>query len=140
MQKELFDITINTEGRSEILRLFSRMKIIFIAALVLTILSLTEVYIRMNWLSKRFQGSSFNGPTITAFAYTFVIIILFILQAWHYYRFSKLANDSLNEQDQVKFNQSFRSLNTNAAIGLVSLTISIAFTFFNIFTYTRLLT
>ena len=142
MQEEtLFEITLNNEGRGHILRLFTRVRFIFIASIIWTAINLFSTINALATavrLFRQYNSGGFDLRVKIIYIYSFLSLVLLPLQAWSFYAFSKKINESLDEQDTLKFNSSFGMLNTFAFFSLVAVMVNIAFTFSNILsTYYR---
>ena len=136
MQEELiFEIELNNEGRGYILRLFIWIRLVFIAAIIWSAINLLSAISGIITASRvlGFQDYLLNARLMGVFIFTFLNVILVPLQAYYYYSFSKQIRESLDEQDTVKFNGSFKLLNSNAVIAFISIMLSISFSLFNIF-------
>ena len=134
MQELLFNIELNNEGRGYMLRLFVWVRFVFIAAVIWSAINLLSTIAGIITASRviRMPDYWLNARLIGVFIFTFLNVILVPLQAYYYYSFSKRVRESIDEQDAVKFNGSFRLLKTNAIIAFISIMLSIAFSFFNI--------
>ena len=135
MQDEIFDIVLNNEGRSHILRLFGRVRFVFIASVIWSVIALLSTIAGIistlrimrnvdDWLTVRL---------IVMYAFMFLNVILVLLTGYYYYAFSKQIREGIDAQDPVSFNRSFGLLATNAVIVAISVVLNIAYLVFNIF-------
>ena len=142
MQEDvLFEIALNNEGRGHILRLFARVKFILIATIIWTVINLFSTISSFSLTMRVIRQNNSVGIDLrlmVIYLYTFLSIILLPAQSWYFYGFSKRISESIEEQDAIKFNSSFRLLNINIIICLVTILFNITFTLFNIlYTYLR---
>jgi len=72
----IFEISINDHGRSQILRLFGRIKILFIASLILTFTGIVETFLRMSFFSETFRQTTnrYRFQFIASYTYSFIIL------------------------------------------------------------------
>ena len=135
MREELFEIILDNEGRGHILRLFNKVKIIFIlsfiwigvggCATVFTILSSIKAF--------KMAGMDLTPRIIVNYLEACLLLVLFPIQVYYYYTFTRRIREAIHEKNSIKFNQSFRLLNTNAILWLVSIVLSIGFASFQAF-------
>jgi hypothetical protein len=135
MQEELlFDIELNNEGRSHILRLFRRVRFVFIAAVAWSGISLltgiSGIITALRFLPG--AGNWMTTRLIVVYSFTLLNVIIIPLQTYYYYGFARQARESIDDQDTMKFNRSFGLLSTNALIVAISVVLNIAFLLFNI--------
>lgn len=124
MQSEIFELSLDDEGRGQLIRLYKKLRVVFIAAIAWALISLTSNIVRLTTFRQFLRTSEgYNPQVIISYAFLFVGIILIPIQSYYYFAFSRKIKASIDEQNTMKFNNSFALLNINATLVLVSLAI-----------------
>ena len=128
MQEEIFGISLDDDGRRQIVRLHKKVRWIFIGSILWSLLNLLFELTRLNYIRQVMNNSKSNSLVIVIYSNLLLSVILIPLQSYFYYAFSKQMKLSTEEQNAGRFNQGFRLLNINATLVLLS----IVFNFLNI--------
>jgi hypothetical protein len=121
MQNEIFGINLNDEGRSHLIQLYKKVKIIFIGSIIWSAINVLSIIIRLTALKQLFSYGKNTSQLVIVYAIWVLTIILIPLQGYYYFAFSKEMKLSIEEQSVEKFNGGFRLLNVNATLVLLSL-------------------
>jgi hypothetical protein len=121
MQNEIFGTSLNDEGRWQLIQLYKKVKIIFIGSIIWSVINVLSIVIRLTALKQLFSYGKNTSQLIVVYTIWVLTIILFPLQGYYYYAFSKEMKLSIDVQNVEKFNGGFRLLNINATLVLLSL-------------------
>jgi hypothetical protein len=132
MEDELFRLTINEEGREEINRFYRRAKVAFALSVLFSCLELITSWWRIVYFERISRGFVWSAPMIATWVYTAVFMIMTPIQAYYYLLFGKWLRTSLRDSDEIRLNRSFRILNINAALCIVTLVIGISYILYSL--------
>lgn len=124
MQNEIFGISLDDEVRQQISQLYKKVRIVFIGSIIWSAINVLSILIRLTALKQMFSYSRNTAQLIIVYSFWILIVIILPIQGYYYYAFSKEIRSSLEEQSSEKFNGSFKLLNTNATLVLLSLLVN----------------
>lgn len=132
MQEELFGLQLNEDGRNYIVQLQKKVRVVFIGSIVWSLVNLLAIVMRLSALRDviRYTGNRNITQIIVVYSYVLLTLILLPLQSYFYFSFSNRLKAGMEEQDNWKFNDSFRLLSINASLTLISLVVSLIYTFY----------
>lgn len=136
-EKNIFKVEINEKGAESIRRIYSLVKIVFWTSLAIHLITCGYIIYRSSIFTilRRNRQDLF---TYRLFIYPGYLLLLALSTFFYYYyflRFSRRIKASLELNDSLTFNESFRWIYKGLLFGLVSILIHGAFMFYTFYAY-----
>ena len=135
MGKELFLITLTSEGRHWLNKFRPLVSILFVLSILITIVGLFNFYLRISY----FSLANSRNPIIKSQIWVdriFALLfhILFPIQVYFYFKFALENKISTERQNDESFNQSFRFLFLNARLSVITFLLNLLYVIFETYT------
>jgi len=139
--EDFFELTVSQEGSARIIRLYKIVKWIFAATIFLSLVFLTMSYLRYIFFKRYEQDSDYllqlEGNIYPI--YSIIWNILWIVQVYCYFHFTRLCKKAIELRHAELFNASFKWLLRSAVLFLVVLAIEFVVSTFQIYIQIQLL-
>lgn len=131
MAKELFSITLTTDGHHWLNKFRSVASFLFILSILSTIVGLFNFYLRINYFGLELSKNSIVKSEIwVSRIYALLFHVLFPIQTYFYFKFAQENKVSIEEQNDENFNQSFKFLFLNARLSIITFLLSLLYVIF----------
>jgi len=135
MKEELFEIKLDETGRNLLVRISRWTRFLYICSLLTCIFDFIVAGIIFNSFSK--YSSGINSSFLTfilrldiLFLVTYAVLLP--LQAYYFFVFSGKSRKSMQYEDSIGFNQSFKWLLRHAVIAAILFCLNSIWGFFNV--------
>jgi hypothetical protein len=130
MEQEMFSISLNQDGISWIRKIRTLARVLFFIALLTSIVDMISVFVR--YYDPHMNPAKIRDPFLRQEVYVSLIYLvfwtlMFPIQAYYFYRFSKENVEAIDERNSTKFNSSFRLLMMNAVFAFVLFMINLCY-------------
>ena len=127
MDKELFSLSLDDEGAAQLTKFHKKARWVFIASLVLTAINLLAVIARINTILGvyRYSSRGLSLQLMITLAYLVFTLVMIPFQWYYYFSFSKMMQNSIQDQDNIRFNRSFALLNSHATICMLVIMVNV---------------
>ncbi|MFL5810923.1 MAG: hypothetical protein ACJ749_15490 [Flavisolibacter sp.] len=130
MKEEIFSIQLNQEGINWLNRFYKIAKVLFLLSLLISLAGMFNVVLKfydINYDPANIKDPLYRQQVLVSRAYVLLFYLLFPIQVYFFYRFSKQNEKSIELMDSSKFNASFRLLVINSIISIVTFSLNLIF-------------
>jgi hypothetical protein len=120
-ENDLFGITLTPYGSTYLLRLYNMAKVVFILAILITMIFLTDA-----WMQNKIYARNYSNLDWLTFVmlniypiYSIVIAVITIVQIYFYFYFTRQCKRAIQQQQTDLFNASFKWLYRNTVCACI---------------------